>query len=676
MLGRMVDKASGLLRWAKSFASGSSEYNPEPTIGKRKSLPMDPQTPEEYVAYVDERYDRWWQFRYPYEANWYLDVAYYLGLQWHEWNEQSRTLREPRSPSFRVKYVANLCMPVIETMVGKMTKGQPAMGCVPQQSPSDRARMDARICDKLLKSKWQSNHQAIVNQEWLYWGFITGHSYQKTMWDPTRGRAIRIPGQPTVYEGDFVNIPMGPYTVLHPPYTRNPLLEPSEKIECRMFDVEIARMMYPEVADRIVPREDNDRATAFEERLAQLISPLGYSGFGEKQAAKSNRVMIKETWQDPQMLSEKAREQFPDGRLIITIDKVFVDAINNPYGFDPYTDMRAKIIPGRYLGGSIIDQLISPQRNYNQARSDVIESRRLCARPMVNVEAGHGITKPVAEPGKWLERRKGWAAPVFLDPPQMSDYHMKDLADTKEDFQTASQQREVSRGEIPAANITGVAINLLQEADNTPLGPLAVRIATAYGEIGTKQVKLAQRFYKEPRMLEVTGEDHETEVIEFYSERHQTEQRVRCTVDSILPESRAAKQARVLEAREAGVVIPQEKLRQMLEFGDTREIWEDDDGHAQKAMRENKKLIAGVFMPVDTFDNDIVHMQRHDRFRVSTEYEQLPPQIRQIFDEHCNQHLAKQQLLSQMTGGAQAAPSAPGGAPPADDSATPVGVVG
>jgi hypothetical protein len=243
---------------------------------------------------------------------------------------------------------------------------------------------------------------------------------------------------------------------------------------------------------------------------------------------------------------------------------------------------------------------------------------------------------------------------------------MKDLADTKEDFQAVSQIREVTRGEIPAANITGVAINLLQEADNTPLGPLAQRIARAYGEIGMKMVTLCQRFYQEPRMLSVTGEGHEAEVLEFLGDRHPTELTVRCAVDSILPESRAAKQARAVEAVQIGAIDPirhGDKLRRMLEFGDPNEIWEEQDGHAQKARRENKRLLAGQMVQVDTFDDDLVHMSSHDRVRVGVEYEQMPPQVRAVFDAHCNMHLDKQRALSMMS--QPASPAAAPQAPPA-----------
>lgn len=666
-----------MLRWAKRLSSGKDEYNPEPTIGKQKpqSLPMAPKTPQDYVSYVNKRYDRWYQYRYPFEASWYLDVAFYLGLQWHEWSEQHRALREPRAPSWRVRYVANNCMPTIETMVGKMTRGQPQQTCSPRQSPSDRAFMDARMGDKLLKGLRDKLCMVDVEQMWMYWGFICGHSYVKTMWDPTRGRPIRIPGEPTMYEGEICNFPLGPYGVLTSPHLKHMELEPYEFIECRMFDIEWARMMYPEVADKIQPKKDQDRATAFEDRLTQLISPLGYTGFGDKQTAHSTKVMVKEHWQDPQVMSEEEREQFPEGRVTIIIDDIFVDAMPNPYGFNPLTDMRAKIIPGRYQGGSVIDQLIGIQRNYNRARSDVVESRMLCSRPMLNVEAGHGIVKPVAEPGKWLERRKGWAAPQFMDPPRMSDYHTSDIKDTKEDFMQVSQLREVTRGQVPAANITGVAINLLQEADNTPLGPLAQRIAQAYGQMGTKQIMLAQRFYKEPRMLTVTGEGHETEVLEFLGDRHPTELVVKCSVDSILPESRAARQQRTLEAIQAGAIDPvkhHDKVIRMLEMGDVNEIWEEQDADIQKARRENKKLLAGVFVPVDTFDDDIPHMAVHDRVRKSVEYEQMPPQIKAIFDAHCNMHLDKQRALAGM--GAAAPSAQPAGAPPVPGQQPPPGM--
>lgn len=661
----MFDRAAKLLRRAKQFVTGRDEYNPEPVVGKKQSLPMSPQTPQEYVDYVNKRYDRWWQFRYPYEASWYLDVAFYLGLQWHEWSEQHRALREPRAPSWRVRYVTNQIMPTIETMVGKMTKGQPSVTCSPKQSPSDRAFGDARMGEKLLKGLYDPLCMVDVNQEWLYWAFITGHAYQKTMWDPTRGRPIRIPGHPTMYEGDVVNIPMGPYAVLTPPHLKHLTLEPSELIECRMFDIEHARQLFPEVADQIEPKKDMDRATSFEERLVQLVSPLGYTGFGEKQSAQSSKVMVKELWQDPQILTDKEREEFPDGRVTITINDVFVTADNNPFGFNPFTDLRAKIVPGRYQGASVIDQLIPIQRNLNKSKSNVIESEMLCARPMINVEAGHGITKPIAEPGKWMERRKGWAAPVFLDPPKMSDYHTQNLTGTQEDYQQVSQLREVSRGQLPAANITGVGINLLQESDNTPLGPLANRIANAYAQIGMKEIKICQKFYKEPRMISVTGEGHETEVLEFLGDRHPTELTVKCSVDSILPESKAARQQRATEAVQNGVldaVKHREKLLRMYEFGDVNEVWEDQDAHIQKARRENKKLIAGQPVMVDTFDDDLVHMSVHDRFRVSVEYEQLNPQIRQIFDAHCNMHLDKQRMLAGLT--AQPGAPAPGGQPP------------
>jgi hypothetical protein len=138
----------------------------------------------------------------------------------------------------------------------------------------------------------------------------------------------------------------------------------------------------------------------------------------------------------------------------------------------------------------------------------------------------------------------------------------------------------------------------------------------------------------------------------------------------VLPESKAARIQRATEAVQNGVLDPVkhgDKVRRMMEFGDYGEIWEDQDADVQKARRENKKLIAGIMTNVDTFDDDLAHMSVHDRYRKSTDYEQMDPQIRAIFDAHCNQHLDKQSTLAQLqaqpAGGASPTPGAPAGVP-------------
>jgi len=51
----------------------------------------------------------------------------------------------------------------------------------------------------------------------------------------------------------------------------------------------------------------------------------------------------------------------------------------------------------------------------------------------------------------------------------------------------------------------------------------------------------------------------------------------------------------------------------------------------------------GVIVPIAQFDDDVLHMQIIDRFRLTTEYEELVsenPTIAQVFEYHYQQHSA------------------------------------
>lgn len=654
----MFEAITGAIR--NAFGGGG----PPPAV--TQGPVTDGGSPESYVKYVNRLYDEWYEWRYSFEPGWYMDVAFYLGMQYSEWNDVNRSLRETKAPSWRVRYVVNQIMPAIETVVGKMTRGMPILTCVPKQSPSDRAYTDARMGDKLLRGLWAPLSMPEVIQEWFYWAFITGDGWLKCCWDPTAGKPIRIPGQPTVYQGEMRIVPMGPYSILTPPYQSSMTREPAKIMEARLYDVDHARALWPNAAGKIEPGEDDRRTDSFEERLSSLVAPGASRSEGKRKAGQSRRVLVKELVEDPQTMSEEDREQFPDGRITITVGDVLAEPPkNNPYGWMPYIHLKGKVVPGRLHGASMVDQLIPIQRNLNQGRSDVIESRRLCSRPMVNVEKNHGITRPLAEPGRWLERQKGWSEPKFMDPPRMSDYHVKDLSDTREDFQSVSQQREVTRGTLPSSNVTGVAINMLQDADNTPLGPLANRVAAGYEALGIRIISMGQKFYREPRMLAVVGDGHEEEVVEFLGPRHPTELTVRCPVESVIPESRAAKQARVMEAVDKRVLDPQLHRAQILrvaQLGNVDDVWEQSDAHRRKARRENREMTQGLPTQVDSFDPDDIHLLEHETYQASPEYASLPPQIKAAFELHTSFHRVR---LAAKAAGMVAAAPAQGGAPPA-----------
>jgi hypothetical protein len=77
-----------------------------------------------------------------------------------------------------------------------------------------------------------------------------------------------------------------------------------------------------------------------------------------------------------------------------------------------------------------------------------------------------------------------------------------------------------------------------------------------------------------------------------------------------------------------------------------------------------------LLVPVDDFDLHDVHIENHNRFRMSQEYEILLPEVREQFDMHVAQHeqMKQQQQLASFLDMIPGDGSEQGGAPAGGDS--------
>jgi hypothetical protein len=154
---------------------------------------------------------------------------------------------------------------------------------------------------------------------------------------------------------------------------------------------------------------------------------------------------------------------------------------------------------------------------------------------------------------------------------------------------------------------------------------------------------------------------------------------VRIEPGSSLPQSKAARQAFIMDLM-ANAYIPPEEGLDMLEIGGTKKLLDQLKNDKRQAQRENIKfkrmgardiamyeeqfslniqeggiqpdeidpetgqpLQAPLMIPVHDFDNHEVHIQEHDRFRKSQAWETLPPEVQQLMQSHVQMHKVMQQ---------------------------------
>ena len=597
-------------------------------------------------------------------------MSHFLGQQWTRWAETERAIRPMPAPSHRVRMVINKIQPMVKVLLGKFLRGNPRLICSPTDT-TEMARAQARVSQQLLRALWQHCHVYDVLYDVMTWAIVCGTGFVQVGWDPTLGTCVLDDQGRPMFTGDLELQCLSPFQVFVPRYQRN-LTSPSRVITTGIYSIEQLKLNYPETSKDLQPDSSARLQGFYEDRVAALVSPIG--ALQTLPDIGRDRCAVKVSmWEDPQTLTPWELEQYPKGRLTVIAGDTLLWVGGNPYedAKHPLVMFKGGNMPGRFWGTSAVENTIPLQKAYNKARSQLMEARNLTAAPQIVAPKGNEVVKQTNEPGSWLEyRTSAGPAPAYMSPPQMSQWLIEDVKSLGEEMQDVMQVKEVSQGGLPAANLTGVAINLLQEADNTPWGPVATSFANAIGQMGQKMLARAAQGYIEPRIFTSLDDLDDDDVLEFCSSGDLLPVKVTCDVTSILPESQAARMSRVealINARVLDPVRDRAEILNLMEFGNIESLWMEQDGDRRKARRENKRMAKGTPQLVAAYDNHEIHLLELNNFRKGTEFESLPPEIQEIFQQHAMIHqmaLAQEQAAAALAPAAGAPSGNPGGPTP------------
>jgi len=610
-----------------------------------------------------------------YHRVWYRNIAYFMGLQWMDWDDRTNNLIEPPAPSWRVRFVANLIMPTIRTEAAKILRTQPNFQTIPGND-SQEARHSAKIGNRVLEAKFYEDDFQRKLYNLTMWFLTCGHSFLWSLWDGTRGRSwsdmLKDPatgqpmmgpdGQPvrkTFFEGDLLHDVSSPFETLMEPGAPEDFNE-----HRRIMRYKLRSLSY--VKDRYgveLPADDIKNDVLLQIRLARLVSGSA-APVSSTPSALKNLVMVKEYFELPTMKNPEGRNfVYAGGRILAeprSIDYYLRGERALPCGkFDHIT------VPGRAYPISIIEQIAPLNLVYNKMNSQVIENANLLSRPKVlSPEGSLSEDHFTTEPGEIVEYRPiGGMKPEPFKPPEMPQYFflMKDAIPGMID--TVSGIFDVSRGKLPRRATSGRAIDLLQEADETRIALTIRNFASSLERTMSISLATMGRKYSEQRTLKKVGPSHEVEVITFRGADLRDADTVRVFMGASL--SRAAKSQLGLELRKEGL-ISKDTLMKILELGDINMAFDVDSDQISYARIENMGMAKGIIYNAGQYEPHQAHKAEHTEFLNSEIGQKLPLEIRQIFDQHIAEHDA---FESPVAGGVMpqqdfGAPLPPSGVPP------------
>ncbi len=619
--------------------------------------------------------------RFPFEADWKLNRAFFAGNQWVAYIHGAVRI-PPRMDTSRQYVTDNRIKPVVTARVARKSRNRPMFAATPQGG-DDGAIDAARIAERILENDWEALKLQPKLHTALLWADVCSDGFIKIYWDSHTGKRAQalvgpdgqpVPGpngnlarpeeadffppevleQLTVAEvgqGDVRCEVKSPFE-MYP----DPLATGMEDLE-HMFEETIRSLnyvheRYPEDADGnpFEPTPDSDIPTGVTEGFYPNTA-----GLFQGSSTTTEGVRVKE-------YRCKPSKQYPNGFQATWINDTVVVKNDKPDDPMPYVKFGSIEIPGRFWSGALTTDLRHPQVDLNTIKTQIKENARLLGNPALmssrqaNVEY-HGL------PGEHIKFDSTVidAKPEYLVPPPIQQYVENEVERIERSMQEIAGIHEVSRAQVPAGVTAASAINLLQEADETRLGPEIHDMEHALGQWGTKILTLRAKYNTDERIIKIAGEDGNWDVFAFKGEMLGEDPHVEVQAGSQMPRSKAAKQAAMTEVLtlvfQYGVPVDERNLRKFLkdyEIGGLDRLFEGMSEDAKQVNRESRQLLNGEQVQINTFDNHEFHIADHTEFQKTARYDALPPEVKQNYDAHVMLHRQYMVEQAEMQANAQA----------------------
>lgn len=312
--------------------------------------------------------------------------------------------------------------------------------------------------------------------------------------------------------------------------------------------------------------------------------------------------------------------------------------------------------PMRFWGMSSIEQIMDLQEQLNRAASMIIEARNLIARPRVMV------ANEAKMPGQSIDDRPGsiWrfakegGAPI----PVVPSFNFAEMSAHKADVRNALSQvsgiTSASRGEIPAATRTALALQLVLEQDRSQYAPFIKQFYQSILDVMTGVLDTAAEYFDEsdPRVIKVEG---------YAGSRTFHGKMIPSPLDMYLEDTNplgwtaGGRVEQIGNLVEWGILKDRNQVLEMLKINSPDPAFQSLKINKEAAIKENELLAKGHTLDVLPEDDDATHLDEHVKPVQSFSFRSLPSAVQDAYLAHIEQH--KQRISAAM------APPAPGPEP-------------
>ena len=580
--------------------------------------------------------------RKSFEEQWKLNLNYLAGNQYCEISPTGEVREENKYYGWQSRSVFNHISPIIDTRLAKLARVRPKMS-VRSFGSEEEDLKTAQISTDILNSTYGRKEIDSIISKATRWSETCGSAFYKVTWDNNLGKKIGSKDGINVYEGDVKIDAIPPFEIFPDNLYCSEISELKSIIHARAMSVF-------EVFEKYGEKLNGENIDVF------TLSSSGASyngGYKEKKvsSALENHVLVIERY-------ERESREYPNGRFVVVGGGKVLYEGDLPYknGEEgardfPFIKQNSLSLAGSFFGVSLIERLIPLQRAYNAVKNRKYEFMNRISMGVINVEDGSIDADELIEdglsPGKVIVYRQGSRPPQMMSTGSVPIDFSYEEERLNAEFIKISGTSELSRNSnVSSSTMSGTAIELLIEQDETRLSVTAENIRMAVKQMAKQILRLFKEFAGNQRIMRSAGDGKVVKLFYFKSS-DLTSDDVVFDTENELTQTPAQKKTAVMEMLNSGLLSNENgvidlrtkaKILDVLGYGSLDNAQDVAKLHRNKAEKENLDLKTGK-VAVDFYDNHNIHIEEHVRKLLELDGDRLADETyKQNIVEHLNEH--------------------------------------
>lgn len=583
--------------------------------------------------FVRSEYEKRAAARAPFELQWRLNMNFVAGRQYCDISEASNEVFQDEKQYFwQEREVFNHIAPLIEVRLSRFSQMRPQVMVRPATGDEQDVQ-SAKVCTQILRSVYKRLNMQQKIADATVWSETCGTVFYKILWRADAGMAVAHGKK----QGDVDVAVCSPYEIYPDQSDRENVEKCNSLIHAQIFT---CSEIYEKYGVHVAPE-------------AQTV----YSMTGAHRAeviSKEDSALVMEYY-------EKPSRAHKNGRLLtVAGDKLLFEG-ELPYRngesgerMFPFVQQSAIVQPGCFWGSSVVERCIPVQRAYNAVKNRKHEYLNRAAFGVVAVEEGAVDTEALENeglyPGKVLIYKQGANPPTMMPCGTLPSEFAREEEMLLQEFEMISGISDLMRrGYVSAGGMSGTALSLINEQDNTRLSITAEHIRNAILAIARQWLRLYKQFASGPRLDQLVGENGKVSAMYWRASAITSDDVVHET-ENELSQSIAQRRQMVFDLLARGIFTGERgvmdeatkaKVLSMLGMGD----WENGAAltnlSAERAQRENMAIEEGKGAAIMEADDHRIHLQEHSKLLFSERFElmerQNPERARALL-EHVAQH--------------------------------------